>query len=312
MRPPARSSDSPRGHAGKRVTLDSRVELPFAGHRIRPAAPYVDLDARPWRRAAYVPKPPWLRRLDARARKETGHAIARYPDLSYRDVFWAQRPYEDQADRLALRALLPPRGGCLLDVGAGFGRLADEYVGWRDITLLDSSAVHVAAARETFEGDARIRVGQGDAYQLPFGDAAFDAVVCVRVLHHLDDPDAAFREIARVIRPGGTLVLEYANKRHLKAMLRQVLGFGGKWDPRSLSPFAWKPLHVVRHPRDVARRLSSAGFQIEAERTASLFRWSWLSHHVPLSWLMTVERPLQTLLAPLMPGPSVWVRARKG
>jgi hypothetical protein len=48
-------------------------------------------------------------------------------DLSYRDEFWASRDYEDRCDRLALRALLPASGGHLLDLGAGFGRLVDEY-----------------------------------------------------------------------------------------------------------------------------------------------------------------------------------------
>src|ERR1035437_4407732 len=48
-------------------------------------------------------------------------------DLSYRDAFWASRAYEDLCDRLALRALLPATGEQLLPLGAGFGRLTDEY-----------------------------------------------------------------------------------------------------------------------------------------------------------------------------------------
>jgi SAM-dependent methyltransferase len=294
------------------VTPDSHGDTQIEERPSRRAAAGVELRGRSSTRAPTDPQPRWFRRPSWAAGEETDHAIARYPDLSYRDVFWAHRHYEDQADRLALRSLVPPQGGRLLDVGAGYGRLADEYAGWREITLLDSSPVHLAAARETFEGDPRIRVESGDVYQLPFGEAAVDALVCVRVLHHLDDPDAAFREFARALRPGGTLVLEYANKRHLKAMLGQALGRAGRWDPRSLAPVAWKPLHTVRHPHDVAGRLTAAGFHIESVRTASLFRWSWLSRHVPLGWLMAVERPWQRWLAPLTLGPSVWICARKG
>ena len=47
----------------------------------------------------------------------------------------------------------------------------------------------------------------GDAHRLPFGDATFDAIVCTEVFEHLTDPPAAAREIVRVLKPGGRLVL---------------------------------------------------------------------------------------------------------
>jgi len=65
--------------------------------------------------------------------------MATYEDLGYRDVFWAGRSYEDACDRIALRALLPPDGTRLIEVGAGFGRLAGEYAAYREVVLLDSS-----------------------------------------------------------------------------------------------------------------------------------------------------------------------------
>ena len=153
----------------------------------------------------------------------TNHEIPAYPDLAYRDVFWADRHYEDRADRIAIRRLLPPAGDRIVEIGAGYGRLANEYLGYREIVLLDASEAHVEAARAQFAGEPRISAVLGDAYHLPFEDGRFDTVVCVRVVHHLTDPGAVFREFARILRPDGVLVLEFANKRHLKAVARYAL-----------------------------------------------------------------------------------------
>ena len=102
-------------------------------------------------------------------------------------MFWATRNYEDACDRIALRALLP-RGGDLIEIGAGFGRLSDEYGAFERVVLLDSSAVHTTAAVEALRDDLRIEVRLGDALALPFSDGEFDVAVCVRVLHHFADP----------------------------------------------------------------------------------------------------------------------------
>jgi ubiquinone/menaquinone biosynthesis C-methylase UbiE len=238
------------------------------------------------------------------------HEIPRYDDLAYRDVFWKDRHYEDRADRTAIRALLPPRGERIADVGAGYGRLAREYLGYREITLLDPSEAHVAAAVEQYRGEPRIRVLRGDAYDLPFEDGSLDALVCVRVMHHLEDPVAVFREFARVLRPGGTLVLEFANKRNLKSIARWAIR-RQSWSPWTLEPFEYRPLHFDRHPGKVNRQLRAAGLRVDRRLAASLFRFPLLSRHVRPGLLAAVERPLQYLLGPLAPGPSVFVRARR-
>lgn len=238
------------------------------------------------------------------------HEIPRYDDLRYRDVFWAARDYEDRCDRIAIGGLLPPGGDRIVEVGAGYGRLADEYRGYREIVLFDASEAHVAAAREQFAGDSQVKVEQGDAYALPFEDGSFDAVVCVRVVHHLEHPEAVFAEFARILRPGGVLVLEFANKRHLKAVLKYALR-RQSWSPFTTEPHEYLPLHFDRHPLEVRRLLRRTGFRVEATRTVSLFRLPVLRSLVPSRWLAAAERPLQAPLASVTPGASVYVRARK-
>jgi ubiquinone/menaquinone biosynthesis C-methylase UbiE len=236
--------------------------------------------------------------------------MATYEDLGYRDVFWAARAYEDACDRIALRALLPPGGARLIEVGAGFGRLAGEYAAYGAIVLLDSSEVHVAVVRETLGHDPRFEVTLGDALALPYADGYFDAAVCVRMLHHFEDPEPVLAELARVVRPGGSLVLEFANKRNLKAIARRLLG-RQSWSPFELGAVAYKPYHFDHAPVSVRRSLRAAGFSVRRTRANSLFRLPGLCRWLPAGLLAQVESVLQEPLGSITPGPSVFMLARR-
>jgi ubiquinone/menaquinone biosynthesis C-methylase UbiE len=231
-------------------------------------------------------------------------------DLAYRDVFWRGRDYEDLCDRTAIRALLPPKGGRLVEVGAGFGRLADEYKGYDEVVLFDSSETLLAAGRERLGSDSRLRFVLGDAYAMPFESATFDAAVCVRVAHHFAEPERVFREMSRILRPGGILVLEFANKRHLKSIVKYALG-RQRWSPFGPESVEYRPLHFDHSPDEMRRLLRQAGFQIGPVRAASLFRLGLLKRHVPPRVLAGVEGPLQAPLGLLALGPSVYLRARR-
>ena len=100
--------------------------------------------------------------------------------------------------------------GDLLDIGTGTGRML-EVLGPRVAHALgvDQSREMLAVARVNLEraglGNGIVRLG--DMYQLPLADSCFDAVVVHQVLHYADRPAAAIAEAARVLRPGGVLVL---------------------------------------------------------------------------------------------------------
>lgn len=234
--------------------------------------------------------------------------VCDYEGSDYRRAFWeaGAREYEDLADRLALRCLLPARGQRLLDVGAGFGRLAPEYGGYREVVLLDYAFSMLSDARAHF-GD-RFRYACADVYRLPIATSSVDSVVMIRVLHHLEDPEAALREIARCLCPGGSLILEFANKRHAKAILRYLFRRTASC-PFDEGAVEFAPLHWVFHPRAVERALEAAGLAIRERRSASFLRSPILKRRIPARVLLAFDRLMGARLARLALAPSQYVRA---
>jgi SAM-dependent methyltransferase len=109
------------------------------------------------------------------------------------------------------------RGERLLDLGCGGGRHAFEAArrGAR-VVAVDAQADEVSKVRDTI--GAMVDVGevsaengagavQGDALALPFPDAAFDRVIAAEVLEHIPNDTSAMTELARVLRPGGTMAV---------------------------------------------------------------------------------------------------------
>ena len=115
----------------------------------------------------------------------------------------------------------------VLDVGCGDGTyaLAAASRGAR-ATGLDRAPEMVAAARAR-AGDSAVRFVVGDALALPFADASFDVVVAVTLLCFVPDAQAAVREMARVLRPGGRLVLGDLGRWSTWAAKRRLKGWAG-------------------------------------------------------------------------------------
>lgn len=108
-------------------------------------------------------------------------------------------------------------GERLLDLGAGFGRHAFEALRrGATVVAFDYALDELRQVNELFEAmglEGETPVGasgasvRGDAHRLPFPDGAFDRIIASEVLEHLPDDAAAIRELARVLRPGGTIAV---------------------------------------------------------------------------------------------------------
>lgn len=111
----------------------------------------------------------------------------------------------------ALRRLLPDGGiGQLVDVGTGTGRMLELLgPGAERAVGVDASRQMLAFARANLDraGLRHCSVRLGDMYQLPLPTGAFDTAIVHMVLHFADQPGAAIAEAARVLKPGGRLVL---------------------------------------------------------------------------------------------------------
>ena len=114
---------------------------------------------------------------------------------------------------LVSRVDVGPRA-TVLDVATGTGAVARELLAQKHCTVvgLDQSPEMLAEARRRLPAD--VRLIESRAEELPFPDAAFDALTFTYLLRYVDDPGATLRELARVVRPGGTIAgLEFALPR---------------------------------------------------------------------------------------------------
>ena len=102
----------------------------------------------------------------------------------------------------------------VLDVATGTGAVALELVRQKRCAVVgvDQSAEMLAEARRRVDG--RVRLVEADARRLPFADEEFDALTFTYLLRYVDDPAATLRELARVVKPGGTIAgLEFGVPR---------------------------------------------------------------------------------------------------
>jgi len=108
------------------------------------------------------------------------------------------------------------RTDTVLDVAAGTGAVTLELLRQKDchVVAVDQSTEMLAEARRRVALAAatkQVRFVEADAQTLPFEDAQFDALTVTYLLRYVDDPAATMRELARVVRPGGTIAsLEFA------------------------------------------------------------------------------------------------------
>lgn len=244
-----------------------------------------------------------------------------YDSYNYHQ-YWQGREYENQAEKIALKKLLVkiPNKGSLIDIGGGFGRLSNVYLPtFKHCLLVDPSEKLLKIAQKNFKEFKNIEFQKGMGERLPADEASFDVALMVRVVHHLYEPREALREASRVLKPGGFLILELANKIHFRARLRAWLKadfvFSSDLKPidqRSLLSIKEDKIPMLNHhPKMIEKSLSQAGFEIVDQLSVSNLRSPFLKKILPMRLLLSLESVCQKPLAVCNFGPSLFLLCQK-
>lgn len=232
--------------------------------------------------------------------------------------YWNGRDYENESERLAISRLLEGKSfKHAADIGGGYGRLCiflEKYA--KHVTLAEPSQQQLDIAKDFLKDHKEIDRVLTQADDLKFKDNSLDLITVIRVMHHLPDPSAEFKEFKRVLTDDGYLILEVANYAHGRNRLKHLLK-GKKLptnpvDIRSKKNQKDSEIAFVNHnPKTVIKQLAHAGLKVERTLSVSNLRSPGLKRILPRSVMLAVENVLQPTLAKTYFGPSVFLLVRK-
>jgi SAM-dependent methyltransferase len=203
------------------------------------------------------------------------------------DHHWWYRGRRRIIARLVGALALPP-DAAILDAGCGSGRNMVDFAKLGTVTGVEIADASVARARQRGVGE----VVQCSITELSFADASFDVAICLDVIEHIEDQLGALRELHRVVRPGGTLVvtvpayqwlwsehdvINHHERRYTAATLRAPAVAAG-WEPVRTTYFNSFLLPVAIVHRRLTRESHLVGepvsdLQRTPERLNGVLEW---------------------------------------
>lgn len=235
--------------------------------------------------------------------------VCSYEGSDYQTSFWetGARRYEDAVEAIALKRLLREPGRLMLELGAGAGRNTPRYADWQRVVLVDYSRTQLLQARERLGESPRFVYVAADIYQLPFVPGLFDGATMIRTLHHMADPKLALQNVRGVLAENAVFILEFANKRNLKAIARWLAG-KQEWNPFDHGQVEFVELNFNFHPITIRKLLKETRFTLEKQLGVSFFRADWFKDHVPHDRLVAADSILQAAGGLAQFTPSVFSR----
>jgi ubiquinone/menaquinone biosynthesis C-methylase UbiE len=246
-----------------------------------------------------------------------------YETYDYRE-FWQdnKRQYEDYSERTAIRKLFAgfKNKGVIADIGCGFGRLFNEYNDFNRIIMLDYSVSNLKntmqSVKDFYSKNASARKPlniyfiAADAENIPLRNEKLDMAISVRLMHHLGSTSGFINEVSRILKKDSVFILEFANKKNLKNILKFILR------KTASSPFSPEPLYIgetIRnyHPKEILKEIHESGLQIKRLISVSNFRLSFLKNRIRTGLLNKAENIVQNIFSFPRLGPSIFIKASK-
>jgi len=248
---------------------------------------------------------------------------AHYDGYDY-TLYWKDRDYEHASEALALASFFARIGkqNSIADIGCGFGRLTPLYRKFaKHIYLVEPSRDLLTKARTRlkFSKKNTIHYVQGTVENFEEKIKPVDTLMMIRVMHHIKDADSAINALSQKIIPGGHLILEFANKLHGKAQIKELLKGNILYpfdifpnDRRSRKNRTKEHISFYNyHPDIIDGLLKKYKLEVIERRSVSNIRSSRMKKYIPYRLLLFVERWLQKPLASLHFGPSIFILATK-
>ena len=245
-----------------------------------------------------------------------------YDSFDYRS-YWVGREYEHKSEIIALTSLLNEinKVNNILEIGAGYGRLVSTYINHaKKIFISDPSKKLLALAKKNIHSNKVFFINSPwEHLSSCVNKRKVDLIIMVRVLHHIKNPEKAFKNIQKILNHKGYFILEFPNKIHTKAIIKELLrgNFTVLFDifPKDIRCQENVDNGCIAfnnyHPDYVFDLLRKNNFEIVDVRSVSNIRSKFLKKHVPLNLLCSFEKYLQKILSGVHFGPSTFVLARK-
>jgi SAM-dependent methyltransferase len=200
--------------------------------------------------------------------------------------------------RDVVRSLPLPGGASILDAGCGSGRNVVEMAPFGEVTGLESSPISLEVARSRGGG----KIVEGSIETMPFRDGSFDLATCLDVIEHIEEDGSALRELRRVVRSGGFLLVtvpaypwlwsshDLINGHHRRYTRKTLLGVArdAGWEPCRTTHFNALLLPAAVAYRSVERVRRSE--RAEVSELVLTFTPQWLNWL--LKWPLRAEASL--------------------
>ena len=248
---------------------------------------------------------------------------AAYDSFNY-PSYWIGREYEHKSETIALKEFLSRirKIATTIEIGTGFGRLVPIYAfRSKKVILTDPSSKLLKIAKEVFGKQKKIKFIHSSLENLPgkIRTASADLIIMVRVVHHIKNLDIVFNNLNRLLKTGGYLVFEFANKKHWKATFREFLAgnftFPIDINTSDIGTKKGKKISTLPflnfHPDRINEVMGEYGFEIIEKRSVSNIRSTFLKKIFPTDFLVFLDKITQKPFSHVDFGPSIFILARK-